>query len=97
MFAFCKDFFRGTIFIYFHGISKCSTRDGLTIYDGRNSTAPTLVTGDHDANGELCGSFIPTPIVSYTNEMYIQFRSGDFVGQNRGYKMMIEETGKIML
>ena len=57
----------------------------LIIYDGKDSTSPII-------GGKLCGSIIPTTIVSSSNELYIRFQS-TVKGDNAGFKLLVEEKG----
>ena len=63
-----------------------SENDWLDVYDGRNATQPKIGNG-------LCGSAIPTSIVSSENQLFIRFRS-DYGGSKSGFKLLVEEIGK---
>ena len=59
----------------------------LGVYEGKYSSFGTRLTK------EICGSSIPAPIYSKTNEMFIRFQSYDNVDNHKGYKLLVEEKG----
>ena len=54
-----------------------SSADYLTIYDGGSSSSPLI--------GRFSGRSLPSPIVSSSNKLYLQFTS-DGSGYDRGFK-----------
>ena len=45
--------------------------------------------------GRICGDTLPKPLVSSSNELMVRFWSDSSVGGN-GYKILVEEIGKII-
>ena len=63
-----------------------SSYDSLTIYDGGSSTSPSM--------GKYCGDSIPPSHASSSNEILIHFETDIYNGNNHGFKMEYNPTGK---
>ena len=71
----------------FNAIISISFDDWVEMYDGHDVNGSII-------EGRLCGTTIPTSILSESNEMFIRFHSNNYETQNKGYKLIVEEIGK---
>ena len=65
-----------------------STYDWINVYDGRSVYSAQI--GD-----KLCGSSLPTTIVSSGNDLFIRFRS-DIIRNKPVFQLQVEERGNFI-
>ena len=66
----------------------CSTYDWIDVYDGRSVYSPQI-------GNKLCGSYLPTTIVSSGNELFIRFRS-DNIRNKPKFQLQVDERGNMI-
>ena len=73
-------------------IFEPSWATNLDIFEGKHVPSITRIANRHRIE-RICGSTIPAPIYSKTNEIFIRFSSYHNVDKQKGYRITVEEKG----